>query len=368
MNRALDPRQVPSAIRRCLPGRRRPDECPGDFLFRGMVAGVLVALRWTTASAEAVWNEPAVPSAIASDEQSAAERYVANLRALLTTRIVPAVRRGIVAKATSRPPALTVEVIDDPSPYNLAVKTAPDGSLSVRLSIGYLTLHDAALDAVVLSAVLQRPQQLHEYLRYQWLLARQNEESRARHARARRAMTFAEFIGLGDEFMEAVYAQADWRHSRQSVEADSLGWTIAYLLVRADPMLAGVTSQPIAGYGPAAARLAAASGWFPVPPFATALGLAEIFGSATAAPENVAMLCSVAQLMEDGIGALHADAQWSSLLREDAGLQRRIAETWLQIARMRHDAGCASAFVAVERISGRVAGRATGTDGTPWRV
>jgi len=47
-------------------------------------------------------------------------------------------------------------------------------------------------------------------------------------------------------------------------------------LVRADPRLAGMFSRSAARNGSRAARLAAASGCFPVPPVATTLGISEI--------------------------------------------------------------------------------------------
>lgn len=276
------------------------------------------------------------------EEQAAAQRYVDHLRVFLETRIIPGIRRGILSTATSRPPALTVEVTDDPSPYNLGTKVDPNGSLNVRLSIGYVTMHDAALDAVALSGVLQRPQALRRYIMYQLQLARENHGLRVRGARPRHAMTFAEFVGLDPGIARAIFAQPEWQRSRDRVQADSLGWAVAYLLVQADPRLAGSSSLQTARDGVGVARLAAASGWFPVPPVASALGIAAIERSTAAAFDERALLCRAARLMQSGVAVLHTDTPWRSQLKRDVSVQNRVAEIRAQIASMRRDGSCAA--------------------------
>src|SRR5687767_4272034 len=77
---------------------------------------------------------------------------------------------------------LTIEVTEDPSPYDIGARIDADGALIARLSIGYLTMHDAALDAVTLSDALQRPRELRPYLMYQLQLAHDNQQRRARGA------------------------------------------------------------------------------------------------------------------------------------------------------------------------------------------
>lgn len=67
-------------------------------------------------------------------EEEAGAHYVSNLRRALETHLLPALRAGIMRVATSKPPSLTIDVTDDPSPYHIGARVAPDGSLSVRLS------------------------------------------------------------------------------------------------------------------------------------------------------------------------------------------------------------------------------------------
>jgi hypothetical protein len=282
----------------------------------------------------------AVPDA--AEEQAGPEQYVANLRALLENRIVPALRRAIVETAVSRPPSLTVEVTEDPSPYDVGAKLDADGSLKVRLTLGYTTMHDAALDAVMLSAPLHRSLALRPYLIYQLLTARENYAHRARGEPTRHAMTFAEFAGLDPDVIRSVYAKREWRISRDHIEVESLGWIVAYLLVRADPKLGGTLSFPTSPEGAAAARLAAASDWFPVPPFATAFQLADVVRSPERNWDGRALLCRAALFMESGVTAFKVNARWRARLQQDEPLQRRLATIRSDIAEMRRDGGCTS--------------------------
>lgn len=233
-------------------------------------------------------------------------------------------------------------MIADASAYSIDSHVAPDGSLTVRLSIGYVTLHDAALDAVALSAALNRPQDLDRYLQYQLRLARENHRRRMQRASAQHAMTFPEFIRLDARVAQQIYAQRAWRRSRDHVQVDSLGWTVAHLLVRADPKLAGTAPLPV---GAGEARLAAAAGWFPVPPFATALGMAAIERPPAVPLDERAAICSAADLMEAGISILNTRPEG-----RDGNEHNRIADIRAQIARMRRHGRCVSgavtAFVA----------------------
>ena len=309
------------------------------------LAGFLSAMPESISAEYANGPHDATATAVVSEQQAAADRYVAQLRALLATWIVPGLRRGILRTAGSRPPALTVEVTDDPAPYSVGVKIDADGSLTVRLSLGYMTMHDAALDAVALSAVMRRPRGLREYLFYQLQVARENYRRRAGDEVPRHAMVFAEYVSLDPDEMQPMYARRDWRGSRARVEVESLGWAIAYLLIRADARLGGTPPLSLPQDGRAAANLAASSGWFPVPPFATALQLAEITRGPAAAWDERALLCRTALLIEDGVAGLHADATWHERIGQDAVLQGRVAEISSQIAALRHDGACVSAVV-----------------------
>lgn len=309
------------------------------------LAGLLSAVPGSMAAADANYPSDLAATADVTEEQAAASRYVAQLRTLLATWIVPGLQRGILLVAASRPPALTVEITDDPSPYNIGAEVNADGAFTVRLSLGYMTMHDAALDAVALSAVLGETRSFRRYLNYQLQVARENYWHRTVGATPRHAMTFAEFVGLDRHLAEAIYARRDWRESRDRVEVESLGWVIAYLLVRADARLGGAPPLPIAQTGTAAARLAAASGWFPVPPFATAIHLAEITRGPADALDERAVTCRAMLLMENGVAGLHADANWRERFGRDAVLQRRVAEIRSQIATLLHDGDCVSAEI-----------------------
>ncbi len=281
----------------------------------------------------------------ATEEQAAAESYIANLNALIATRIIPDIRRGVIAAAKTRPPGLTIEVTDEPSPYRIGARVDPNGALRVRLSIGYMTMHDAALDAVALSAALSLPEQLRSYLPYQLARARVNELRQVRGESRQRAMNFAQFAQIDPKLTRALLAQSAFRQQRDRVEVDSLGWVIAYLLVRVDPRLGGASS-PLMHDGRAAARLAASSGWFPVPPIATALGLAEMSRSTSAQASERKTLCRAANLVEDGVRTLKTNEPWRSRVGHELTLRRQVTDIQSGIARMRHDGHCESGVTA----------------------
>lgn len=298
-------------------------------------AGLAYGLSGSSMAAD-ITASNGIVEVVQASEEDAAEAYLARLRQTLEMHIVPRLKHGIVDIATSRPSALTVGVTNGASPYSVGSNSEHDGSLTVQLSIGYTTMHDAALDAVALSTVLGRPRDLHRYLLYQLQLAHENRVRRGRGVRAQRAMNFAEFIGLDPKITQRILAQPDWRKSRERVQAESLGWVLSYLLVRADPKLAGLSSGTARdGEGPA--RLAAASGWFPVPPVATALGIAAIERPHATSFDERSVLCRAGRLMEAGVAILERDAQPT----QDPALRRRLAEIRAQIANMQRDGGCA---------------------------
>lgn len=288
-----------------------------------------------------------LPRAVAQEEglteEEASAQYVSNLRRLLEHRVLPDLTRGILEISASRPPALTVDVTSDASPYSIGSDVASDGSLIVRLSVGYLTLHDAALDAVALPSVLDNPQALNRYLMYQLGLARENRRRGTQGGTSRRAKTFAEFIGLNSQVARRIVTERAWRLSRDRIEVESVGWVVAHLLVRADPQIAG-TARGASGAG--AARLAAASGWFPVPPIATALGIAAIERSSVAPFEEHAVLCDAASLMAAGLSAMSASTQ-ARATEPDATASSRLTDIHAQIVRLRRHGRCAADAVTV---------------------
>lgn len=277
----------------------------------------------------------------AAAERAAAARYISNLKTVIATRIVPGLQRGISSTASSRPRTLTIEVTDDPSPFNVGARSNPDGSLSVRLSLAYMAMHDAALDAAGVAAALDRTRELRGYFIYQLRIAQDNAARRAQHEATERAMTFAEFARLDPDVIQMLFAKPDWKSRRNRVQIDSLGWAVAYLLVTVDPRLAGMSPSAPVRDGEGAARLAASSGWFPVPPFPTAFGLSAIEQSAGSPPSARALLCRAARLMEAGLVVMRTDTRWRSRLEQETSLQSDLAEIREQIDRMRRDGRCA---------------------------
>lgn len=315
----------------------------GSIMNRGFsaaTASLIVLIGLTTSAALAQYQERQPKDNEVAEEQAAAARYIASLRTLIATQIVPSLERGILSTANSRPSHLTVNVTDDPSPFAIGARLDSSGSPIVRLSLGYTTMHDAALDAAALAAVLHRPRELRRYLIYQLRLARENERRSGRGEVRRHAMTFAEFIKLDPKAAQTIFAQPQWKRSRERVQARSLGWTIADRLVRADPELAGMPRSPTTNHGDAAARLMAASGMFPVPPFPTALGLAEIDRPAASTGNERTMLCDAAGLMESGIRTLQLNDLWRARLAQDTQLQREVSAIRKQIADMKRDGHC----------------------------
>ena len=290
--------------------------------------------------------EPRDESTNSADEQAAFERYISAYKVLIETKIVPGLKRGILSTATSRPRTLNVEVTDDPSPYHFSARADPDGSLAVHLPLGYLTLHDAALDAVGIAAALNRPRELRQYLVYQLRLAEINRGRRAQHQPTLRAKKFAEFAGLDPVVVQGLFAQRDWAEKRHQVQIQSLGWVVAYLLVQADPRLAGLPQPVTANRDAGAARLALASGWFPVTPFATAFGLSGI-EAAKSTPQNApALLCRAAQMMESGLAIANTNIQALTQIEREGSLEAELAGIREQIRRIRQESHCQSGVVA----------------------
>jgi len=102
----------------------------------------------------------------------------------------------------------------------------------------------------------------------------------------------------------------------------------------------GSTHGSINQGGAGAARLAAAAGWFPVPPVSTALGIAESEQPAGVEWNPRATICRAASLMEQELEGLHADSTWRDRSLQDPDLQRRVADISVQILALRRDGGC----------------------------
>lgn len=310
------------------------------LVFLGFLGSLLTSTAMSIGQGELPTGGPNT-----TEERAAAARYISNLKRVVATQIVPDLQRGVLSTATPRPRTLTVELTDDPSPYNVAARLGFDGSLTVRLSLGYVMMHDAALDAAGVAAALNRSRDLRRYLAYQVRLANYNHARRARGEPTERAKTFAEFTGLDPEAVQALFAQRDWKRRRDRVQIESLGWAVAYFLIKADARLAGMPPSATTRRGEGAAQLAAASGWFPIPPFATAFGLSAIEGTAASPPNERALLCRTARLMEAGLEVTHANTQWRSRVKQEANLQSELAEIQEQIRRMHRDGRCESTLI-----------------------
>lgn len=279
-------------------------------------------------------------SAEADREQAAVEQYMASLRELFGSQIVPAVRYGILSISASRPPNLTIAMTDDPSPFRIGAAADVDGAVTVTFSLGYTMLHDAALDAVVVAEVLRRPNDLQRYLIFQIRMAQINDGLRAKRRPIQKMPTFAQFAHIAPETARAIYAEKQTQRKRSQAQVRSLGWVVSYLLTEADPKLAGSLPLPPSRHAEGAGRLAAASGWFPIPPFATALHVAAI-DSPRHVPETLAtLLCRAAVLMDGGIAGLHTERKWQQRWEQNTELQRGVTEIETQIAAMRRDGGC----------------------------
>jgi hypothetical protein len=159
-------------------------------------------------------------------------------------------------------------------------------------------------------------------------------------------MDFAHFAHLDPKVTQSLFEQESVRHQRDQIEVNSLGWVVAYLLVKLDPRLAGVpTSAPVPD-GRAAATLAAASGWFPVPPLATALGLAEVAPSSSVETGKQGWLCRAAGLMEAGVETLRTSKPWIDRVEREPALKRQVAEIQSDVVRMRQDGNCSLGVAA----------------------
>ena len=273
-----------------------------------------------------------------SQASDAARDYLANAQRVLESQVVPKVKQGILALATTRPPSLGVFITEDPSPYHLAVTSDKGGAIVVKISLGYLAMHDAALDAIALSSTLNRSQELRKYLRYQLAIARENE-ALTKQGRARlRAKTFAEFLNLTQSVLQSIYSQPQWQRERQVVGADSLGWVVSYLLARHDRRLSGDSVAIPASAS--AATLAGTAGFFPAPPFSTAYQLEEVTNPGQQSPPDRRLLCRAADFVDAGVLVLTSE-QWQHRAAENEALRIRIQKLRDDVARMRRDARCA---------------------------
>lgn len=153
-------------------------------------------------------------------------------------------------------------------------------------------------------------------------------------------MDFAQFADIDSNVARSLFAQATIRRRRDQVEVNSPGWVVAYLLVKLDVQLTRLSPSAVICDGRAAAILAAASGWFPVLPVATAAGLAEVEPSTPGRASKQSSLCRAASLMEAGVETLRASAPSRSRLQHGPVLQRQLAAIQSDVARMRHDGNC----------------------------
>lgn len=288
-----------------------------------------------------VWSASAVADAPPHDERSASPAfdvgpYGRRLEQFLSSNVLPKLSKAVVASAETRPRGLRIELAYDASPYR-STASVKDGELLVTLSLGYMLVHDAALDGAGISAVLKQPEIFERYLGYLISASRDRERRRPSDDGARRLATYAEFASLPPAVVSATFSDPQWHAQRRAAQEASLGWVIAHLLVSADPSLVPGHEDP----GTAAARLTAAAGWFPVPPLATALGWAEYRGGALRSGEKPDLWCSAEALMNQGLRTARATSSWRP---DDAPTaESRLAAVESQIARIRQRHRCGSA-------------------------
>lgn len=325
------------ATRRSNCGRTRLAPLPGLGL--GILLAVCCQGRLTMAAV------PPPSTALGQDSQVTAEeagrRYLSNKQQLFEAKLVPSLERGMLSISTARPPTLSVWVTEDLSPYHISAKFGANGALIVRLSLGYLTMHDAALDAVAIAGPSKNSKALRSYLRYQLELARSNDRRTAANEPRDRAKSFAEFARLEPKSVQALFDQPQWRAERDRAEMDSLGWTIAFLLVGLDSRNAGVPAA--VPQSTAAARLAAASGFFPAPPFATAFQMADIIRPRGEKPDERVQVCRAADFMAAGGSAVAASREWQERLSQNAKLRDQVIRLDSEVKRMRRDGRCEKA-------------------------
>lgn len=298
----------------------------------------LAALLVTTLF-DAHGAEQSAPVDSEAQAANAARDFVVNAQRVLESQVMPKMKEGIVQLTTTHPSSLGIFITEDPSPYHLAVTADKRGAINVQISLGYLAMHDAALDAIALSSALNRRQELRKYLRYQLAMARKNEALTKQGSARLRVKTFAEFLSLKQSVVQAVYSQPQWQKERQVVGADSLGWVVSYLLVRHDRRLSGDSVAIPASAS--AAKLAGVSGFFPAPPFSTAYQLEDITNPGQQDPPDRRLLCRAADFVDAGVLVLRSEQEWQLRAAESEALRTRIQKLRDDVARMRRDARCA---------------------------
>lgn len=327
----IESQSMPTTQRKqAAPGR--PRRCASIAALHALAASIL-ALPIGVHGTEKIETDK-----LAQSREEAAQNYLSNTQRLLENQILPSIKRGILKVSTVHPPALGIVIIDDPSPFHIAAVADKQGAILVRISLGYLAMHDAALDAAGLAGVLHRQEDFRRYLRYQLTLARENEIRTKRGQRRVHTKAFGEFLNLEPDAVQAIYAQPQWRKDRQDIGADSLGWTVAYLLALHDPKLSGDSGDLPTSLS--AAKLADASGMFPAPPFSTAYQLGEVTNPAPAEPSERRLLCRAADLLESGNAVLKASGDWRSRAAADERLRIRIEKLGEDVSHMRRDARC----------------------------
>lgn len=305
-------------------------------LRRSPIVALLAGSLCIASSVNAVAAQ--VPSQ--QDERSKApaldvNKYGKQLEQFLSSEIVPKLSRAIVASAKTRPRSMQVQLVYDASPYR-SKAVVRDRQLLVTLTLGYVLAHDAALDGAGLSAMFNQPDVLERYLSYQISAARENERRRTSNGARERTATYAEFASLPPGVVRSTFSDTQWHAQRRAAQEASLGWVIAYLLVSADPSLAAPHDDPAVG----AARLAAAAGWFPVPPLATALGWAEYSTGAPQTGDAREVWCRAVTPMDQGVETARTTS--SSQGTSEPQAERQIAFVELQIAKIKQRNRCGS--------------------------
>jgi hypothetical protein len=313
------------------PASRRVQSWP-----RAMMA---VAALLMTTLLNAHGSEQSTPVDSEVQAADAARDFVVNAQRVLELQLMPKMKEGIVRLTTTHPSSLGIFITEDPSPYHLAVTADKRGAINVQISLGYLAMHDAALDAVALSSALNRPQELRKYLRYQLAMARKNEVLTKQGSARLRVKTFAQFMNLKQSVIQAIYSQPQWQRDRQVVGADSLGWVLSYLLVRHDRRLSGDSVAIPASAS--AAKLAGAAGFFPAPPFSTAYQLEEVTNPGQQDPPDRQLLCRAADFLDAGVSLLKSEQAWQLRAADNEALRTRIQKLREDVARMQRDARCA---------------------------
>lgn len=210
-----------------------------------------------------------------------------------------------------------------------------------------MATHDAALDAAGLATRIHRAPLLLPYLQYQIVTARENMRRRSAGEKMRPTATFPLFSKANLAQAQGIANNNAWLRERAIAQRESLGWVSAYLLTSAVPEIAGhdkhgARLSPVQWHARSAARVAAASGWFWVPPLATAIGLVE-FGPDRLRPRNSnELFCRAADLLASSIDAISQDPEWREQLAANDSLVARARAAAQSVTTIRSERRCAA--------------------------